>query len=893
MMQNISLKQMVSYAVHYECLSTIAVIYPNNELITLAAKSVTKFLKSKDNNLKYLGIEALGQLLTVDPQCGSSHEIIVVDCLSDPDPTIKKKTLDLLYLMANESNVAVICAKFLECLPAVSDVTSQQHLSENVVQMAKNYYQSLEWFLKTLCHLCQVADWSIPSVVTTVIDVIQKEQESHGWGISTTVVDVFLPFTNMKIIKEPLAQLTVWVLGEFSTRDISSLMLEDALESLLLLLGNKDTEWVTDTKLQILSALLKIFAKSDSLEMNLTKHLTPLLKDEEPEIRQRTAELLVLTAPSTQVSKEVLQFGINSGQCDWTLSFLDGYVSDALAQGAAPYKPKQQRTIEEATVQHDVKQQLFSGLNFQPYSAPSTFSHISSSSVTSPTRPDENNSSVPSVGSSEHSNSREQNQPLDSSQLKLEGVKKVWGKSGYIKTDHQKQTSESSTTEKKENTIPSSSTIPSFQVSDVSKPSVQLNEATAIRTKEVPKKNSESRTKEEDEDVDEEVETPEMKQKQDLAKALFGNVQQPKRKDLILSGSSHAFGSSNQSSSLLENNRQVDLLSLSNEPDAQMPVGNHHSSNLKHPSVKLENVSVAQSDQANNKRNESEKNFEDTVTGLNQTVNLLDDSVGSFQGEPGSLLYQISRTPNTDSSEGDHQLPAEFEDFPHSKEFDQLCQDDMMRVTLCKVWKPKELGMVMFLYNKSGSHQITDAEVAVVLPSNLKFLHRDGQKQTEVVGSVNMQSSKYVSLSCICQSPAVNMMLGGEVTYRDHTRTSKRLFFNTAINMSDLLRSHHITTNEFGSLWGKPCHDIRLSHDSFAGELQSLMQLLSSKLSFHTVEIKGNEALAASSLLGGTNCLAHFKLQNKKLDIWLKSSNKRLCEVLNKLILGSVTGDTS
>lgn len=70
----------------------------------------------------------------------------------------------------------------------------------------------------------------------------------------------------------------------------------------------------------------------------------------------------------------------------------------------------------------------------------------------------------------------------------------------------------------------------------------------------------------------------------------------------------------------------------------------------------------------------------------------------------------------------------------------------------------------------------------------LQFLDRDGQKHTEVIGSVKMQSSKSLSLSCICQSPAANMMLGGEVTYRDHTRTSKRLFFNTAINMSDLLR---------------------------------------------------------------------------------------------------------
>lgn len=70
----------LSSAVHYECLSTIAVIYPNNELITLAAKSVTKFLKSKDNNLKYLG-NYTSSFIIMNNKC-----IYNVQQLHRPDP---------------------------------------------------------------------------------------------------------------------------------------------------------------------------------------------------------------------------------------------------------------------------------------------------------------------------------------------------------------------------------------------------------------------------------------------------------------------------------------------------------------------------------------------------------------------------------------------------------------------------------------------------------------------------------------------------------------------------------------------------------------------------------------------------------------------------------------
>lgn len=49
------------------------------------------------------------------------------------------QTLELLFLMANESNIEVICQKFLECLPTLSDTTNQQQLSDRVIQMAQKY----------------------------------------------------------------------------------------------------------------------------------------------------------------------------------------------------------------------------------------------------------------------------------------------------------------------------------------------------------------------------------------------------------------------------------------------------------------------------------------------------------------------------------------------------------------------------------------------------------------------------------------------------------------------------------------------------------------------------------------------------------------------------------
>lgn len=65
-----------------------------------------------------------------------------------------------------------------------------------------------------------------------------------------------------------------------------------------------------------------------------------------------------------------------------------------------------------------------------------------------------------------------------------------------------------------------------------------------------------------------------------------------------------------------------------------------------------------------------------------------------------------------------------------------------------------------------------------------------------------------------------------------------------------------------------------------AKNLNSLMDRLSSNLPFYIVEVKGEESLAATSLLQTSNCLTHFKLQGTVMNVWVKTKNKMLSEVV-------------
>ena len=58
----------VGFALMYQCVLTIATIYPQAGLLEDAAVCVSKFLESTSNNLKYMGIRLLNAIFRSYPR---------------------------------------------------------------------------------------------------------------------------------------------------------------------------------------------------------------------------------------------------------------------------------------------------------------------------------------------------------------------------------------------------------------------------------------------------------------------------------------------------------------------------------------------------------------------------------------------------------------------------------------------------------------------------------------------------------------------------------------------------------------------------------------------------------------------------------------------------------
>lgn len=137
----------VGYAIIYECVKTIASIYPSHHLLELASLSISRFISSENHNLKYVGVTGLALIVKINPLYAHEHQLVVVDCLEDKDETLKMKTLDLLYQMTNPVNVQIIVDKLLFHMENSLDLHFKKDMACKIIQLIERFAPDDQWYL--------------------------------------------------------------------------------------------------------------------------------------------------------------------------------------------------------------------------------------------------------------------------------------------------------------------------------------------------------------------------------------------------------------------------------------------------------------------------------------------------------------------------------------------------------------------------------------------------------------------------------------------------------------------------------------------------------------------------------------------------------------------------
>lgn len=441
-----------SNAIVYECIRCITTIYPNPVLLDAAGASISRFLSSRVQNLRYLGITGLASIVERHPKYAADHQLAVIECLEDQDETLLRKTLDLLYRMTNPVNVAFITDRLLHFLRGSTDPYLKSDLTSKICNIAERYAPNNAWYVRTITELFKIAgDLVDPAVATNLMSLIaegtgnEEDDEEADMVLRKQAVELYVNLLSNPPNRMPrvLVETLAWVLGEYGYLS-SAMSLDVIIDGMCLLLQSGSTARLgggaPSTRRLILSAIMKMVAQYGSCPTAAAKLIDAYTKSSDPDAQRRCLEFQTIMIQAPYLLAEVfpVDASLEDVEVDLDMSFFDGLISEAISNGARPYQKIEDDDDDDANV---FAASIASTFKTKPYEKPpekvfgSTTMHgLSGMGSTNMGPGGSANVALPPGGSSSASSQLAATAPAPhpanpgEPQLVLRNVANVWGK---------------------------------------------------------------------------------------------------------------------------------------------------------------------------------------------------------------------------------------------------------------------------------------------------------------------------------------------------------------------------------------------------------------------------------------------------------------------------------
>ncbi|KAG2707450.1 hypothetical protein I3760_05G148600 [Carya illinoinensis] len=215
-------------AILYECVETIMSIEDNGGLRVLAINILGRFLSNRDNNIRYVALNMLMKAITVDTQAVQRHRATIVECVKDSDASIRKRALELVYLLVNESNVKPLTKELIEYLER-SDQEFKGDLTAKICSIIAKFSPEKIWYIDQMLKvLSEAGNFVKDEVWHALIVVISNASDLHGY----TVRALYRAFQTSAEQQETLVRVAVWCIGEYGdllVKNVGVLDIEDPI----------------------------------------------------------------------------------------------------------------------------------------------------------------------------------------------------------------------------------------------------------------------------------------------------------------------------------------------------------------------------------------------------------------------------------------------------------------------------------------------------------------------------------------------------------------------------------------------------------------------------------------------------------------------------------------
>lgn len=118
-------------------------------LRVLGINILGRFLLNTDKNIRYVALTTLLKTVTADYNAVQRHRSTIVECLKDPDVSIRKKSMELCFALINSNNIRSMSLELISFLEK-ADPEFKSVCSSNLCICADKFAPCAKWHIDTM-----------------------------------------------------------------------------------------------------------------------------------------------------------------------------------------------------------------------------------------------------------------------------------------------------------------------------------------------------------------------------------------------------------------------------------------------------------------------------------------------------------------------------------------------------------------------------------------------------------------------------------------------------------------------------------------------------------------------------------------------------------------------
>ncbi|KAJ4979568.1 hypothetical protein NE237_010348 [Protea cynaroides] len=206
-------KNNASHAVLFEALALVMHLDAEKEMMSQCVALLGKFISVREPNIRYLGLENMTRMLMV----ADVHDIIkrhqaqIITSLKDPDISIRRRALDLLYGLCDVTNAKDIVEELLQYLSS-ADFAMREELALKAAILAEKFAPDLSWYVDVILQLIDKAgDFVSDDIWFRVVQFVTNNEDLQPYAAAKAKEYVDKP-----ALHETMVKVSAYLLGEYS-----------------------------------------------------------------------------------------------------------------------------------------------------------------------------------------------------------------------------------------------------------------------------------------------------------------------------------------------------------------------------------------------------------------------------------------------------------------------------------------------------------------------------------------------------------------------------------------------------------------------------------------------------------------------------------------------------